>query len=67
MEGRPGAPIRGALQDISSHGFRAAHNCRDLSTGQTVLFAHAHAAGHARVVWTRIAGLSVESGFSYLR
>jgi hypothetical protein len=65
LEGRPGASIHGALKDISPRGFRAAHDCRDLSSGQIVRFAHAHAAGLARVAWTRITGLSVESGFCY--
>jgi hypothetical protein len=52
--------------DISSHGFRAAHTCRDIASGQMVAFEHAAASGRARVAWTRIAGRRVESGFCYI-
>ena len=61
-----GQTIEGVLRDLSAHGFRAAHDCPGLGSGQSVLFQHEKASGRARVVWTRIAGGRVESGFCYL-
>jgi hypothetical protein len=55
--------IQGKLVDVSTSGFRMAHNCSALTTGQYVTFAHVEARGRARVVWTRILDNSVESGF----
>jgi len=51
------------LLDQSAHGFRARHGFKGLTNGQIVDFEHDGAAGRARVVWTRIAGDQVESGF----
>jgi hypothetical protein len=65
-EGGPGSPVEGDLVDISQHGFRAAHAFTGLTTGQEVVFEHADAQGRARVMWTRILGASVESGFLVL-
>lgn len=62
----PSSPIEGALVDISRHGFRAAHNHTGLVTGQEVVFEHPATRGRARVMWTRIQGSSVESGFLIL-
>lgn len=59
----PGTEIAGELLDVSRSGFRAQHDCRDLHSGQVVLFHHDGAAGRARVVWNRIADQLVESGF----
>jgi hypothetical protein len=58
--------VKGDLLDVSAHGFRAVHHCRSLTSGQILTFEHAHDRGRARVVWTRIAGERVESGFCYL-
>ena len=55
--------VEGTLVDVSDHGFRMAHACSALTAGQFVEFAHFEAKGRARVVWTRITGSSVESGF----
>jgi hypothetical protein len=55
--------IQGRLVDVSSSGFRMAHGYAALEAGQTVEFSHLEATGRARVVWTRIAGARVESGF----
>jgi hypothetical protein len=55
--------FQGTLVDLSAGGFRAVHQCRGLSPGQFVRFAHPTASGRARVVWNRIAGEQVESGF----
>jgi len=55
--------ITGQLMDVSSSGFRAAHDCPHLRTGATVHFRHEAGSGRARVVWNRISGGSIESGF----
>jgi len=55
--------LDGVLLDTSSHGFRALHNCRTLAAGQVVSFEHSGGSGRARVVWTRIEGDQVQSGF----
>jgi hypothetical protein len=60
--GEPEQEVRGWLVDISLSGFRIAHDCRTLETGQTVEFTHPEAHGKARVVWNRIALGRVESG-----
>ncbi|HLI82967.1 MAG TPA: hypothetical protein VKV17_03565 [Bryobacteraceae bacterium] len=56
----------GILLDISANGFRALHNCPTLAAGYNVLFEHAGQKGRARVVWTRIDGGQVQSGFYVL-
>ncbi len=55
--------IHGRLVDVSSSGFRMSHGYTALESGQTVEFSHLEATGRARVVWTRISGERVESGF----
>ncbi len=55
--------IQGRLVDLSSSGFRMTHDYTALEAGQRVEFSHLEASGHARVVWTRIAGERVETGF----
>jgi CelD/BcsL family acetyltransferase involved in cellulose biosynthesis len=57
------AEIRAHLVDISASGFRASHQHQDLRHGQVVEFRHPVAAGRARVMWNRIAGGKVETGF----
>jgi hypothetical protein len=58
--------IRGELMDISETGFRMAHRCLTLGSGQTVVFMHSLGKGKARVAWNRVVGDSVESGFTIL-
>lgn len=58
--------ILGHLVDVSRSGFRAAHLHTTLTKGETVRFEHPTASGHARVVWNRIDGRSVETGFLIL-
>ena len=65
-EGGPSSPIEGDLVDISLHGFRAAHKHTGLETGQEVVYEHSDTRGRARVMWTRILGSSVETGFLVL-
>jgi hypothetical protein len=60
--GQPEREVQGRLVDISASGFRIAHDCRTLETGQTVEFSHPEAHGKARVVWNRIAISGVETG-----
>ncbi len=55
--------VLGRLLDYSKSGFRAMHACAALRSGQVVEFQHAVAVGKARVMWNRIAGDSVETGF----
>lgn len=61
------AQINGRLIDISARGFRAAHACTTLTSGEIVEFSHEAGEGIARVVWTRVnhagVSLSAESGF----
>ena len=55
--------IRGRLIDISTSGFRMAHDCASLAAGEVVEFSHVEAAGKARVIWNRILEDRVETGF----
>jgi len=56
--------IRGKLLDRSTSGFRAEHDCPELTSGQVVRFQLAASTkGQARVIWTRILGDRVETGF----
>ncbi len=59
--------IRGRLVDVNATGFRAGHQYTTLRAGQLVTFRHAFAQGLARVVWNRVIGNLVESGFQILR
>jgi hypothetical protein len=53
--------------DISSNGFRAEYENKDLQRGDRVRFRHEGGTGSAVVVWTRIVGLTVEAGFQVSR
>jgi hypothetical protein len=53
----------GSLVDTSEHGFRARHMMPNLNPGQQVRYRHSGGSGLARVVWNRILGSKVESGF----
>jgi hypothetical protein len=55
--------IQGRLVDVSTNGFRMTHAYVALEAGQIVDFSHSEATGRARVVWNRIAGVRVETGF----
>lgn len=55
--------VKGQLVDLSGSGFRMAHDCAVLEAGQIVEFSHSETAGRARVIWNRIAGARVETGF----
>ena len=59
--------VRAKLIDRSNTGFRAEHDSSELACGQMVEFQFpASAKRVARVVWTRIAGGRVETGFLIL-
>ena len=58
--------VRAQLVDYSKSGFRAVHEYSALTTGQVVLFQRMVAWGRARVVWNRILGAQVETGFVVL-
>jgi hypothetical protein len=55
--------IVGRLIDRSESGFRVEHSDATLESGQTVLFRHSYGSGRATVMWNRISGEAVESGF----
>jgi hypothetical protein len=59
--------ITADLVDTSAGGFRACHHCPTLTTGQTVWFEWESAEGRAIVVWNRMLGANVESGFAFLQ
>ena len=61
-----GEAIAGRLVDISRSGFRALHHAQALTAGQDVEFEIGERPGSARVIWTRISGGRVESGFLIL-
>jgi hypothetical protein len=61
-----GGEVRGKVLDRSAGGFRAQHDCSRLTCGQIVEFRLMSSSGLARVVWTRILGDCVESGFLIL-
>jgi PilZ domain-containing protein len=59
--------VWGRLLDRSTSGFRAEHDCAELTSGQEVRFRmSASVKGKARVVWTRIQAGRVETGFLIL-
>lgn len=66
LDGESQTQIDGRLVDISAAGFRASHRYASLSAGQVVRFCHLKAGGSARVIWNRIVGRKVETGFLIL-
>ncbi len=58
--------IEAELIDISASGFRAGHHHTRLELGDRVSFTHAKAQGEAKVMWNRVAGGSVQTGFLVL-
>jgi len=59
-------PISGQLVDASPQGFRITYEEPPLFSGQDVHFLLAQSEGQARVIWTRVMGSKVESGFLIL-
>jgi hypothetical protein len=66
LNGRLLATVPGLLLDIADSGFRARHASSALVPGEVVDFEFAGGEGRARVIWTRILGERVESGFLIL-
>jgi hypothetical protein len=58
-----GPAILAKLIDISSNGFRAAHQCAELHAGMELDFADSEREGRARVMWNRSADGNWISGF----
>jgi hypothetical protein len=58
--------IRGRLVDASAYGFRVAHEGAPPDAGREMRFEYRGAAGRARVVWNRVVGREVETGFVVL-
>jgi hypothetical protein len=65
-EGLMSISVPGRLLDVAASGFRVRHKSRSLVSGLTVHFEFPGAEGMARVMWTRILGDIVESGFHIL-
>ena len=65
-KGLAATSIPGEMLDINGSGFRARHGFQALVSGHIVEFAYGRQRGRARVVWTRILGDQVESGFMIL-
>jgi hypothetical protein len=63
LNGSALAAIPGHLLDIAESGFRAQHGSPTLRPGAIIEFELPGVKGRARVVWTRILGEHVESGF----
>jgi hypothetical protein len=61
-----GHEVSGQLLDYSRNGFRVVHAYRRLELGETVRFRHVLMHGRAKVVWNRITGNVVETGFLIL-
>lgn len=59
--------VRGSLSDISDEGFRMTHHCMELGAGEKIKFSHPYGQGWAIVIWTRVAGENVETGFLLTR
>jgi hypothetical protein len=59
--------VEGRLKDVTSSGFRAQHQCRELGPGQFTRFEFEGCEGRACVVWNRILGPHVETGFRILQ
>lgn len=58
--------VVGRLVDQSDRGFRVVHDHLRLAAGEAVQYFLPATSGSAVVVWTRIAGGAVESGFQIL-
>ena len=58
--------VSGHLIDLTKSGFRAHHGSPTLRSSYIVEFELAGLSGRARVVWTRVLGDQVESGFLIL-
>jgi hypothetical protein len=59
----PGVPFLGRLMDVSETGFRVHHDRFTLGSGELLSFEFSDRSGLACVVWNRIAGKQVETGF----
>ena len=58
--------VRAELLEVSTRGFRAAHNERSLAPGLEVNYRTATASGRARVIWTHVLEGRCVSGFLLL-
>ncbi len=61
-----GGVVVAELLDLSRSGFRAHYAIPSLVSGQRVAFHRQDASGTAIVVWSRVLGRDVESGFLVL-
>ena len=63
LAGTTGQQFRARLLDVSPHGFRAEHAIPTLSVGTELSFEHPGRSGKAVIVWNRIVGAGVQTGF----
>src|SRR5712691_8897081 len=61
--GTPALVISAFLMNLSESGFCASYTSKELSPGREVAFCHDGGLGVAKVVWTRVLGQEVQSGF----
>lgn len=66
LTGPPPVAICGELVDVSKHGFRASYRGAPFEAGQVIEFEHQGRSGGARVVWNRVDGQRVQTGFLVL-
>ena len=59
----PDVVFTGRLVDVSPGGFRVRHGRFALTAGELVAFEFEQQSGLAKVMWTRIVGQQVETGF----
>ena len=59
--------VRGRLLDANRTGFRVKHDCMTLNPGLEISYCRDGEMGHARVVWTMIAGSHRISGVMIYR
>ena len=67
LETGPGPEFHGTLVDHSASGFRTAHDSVALCVGREVGFEHPYAKGRARVIWNRVAGKEIHTGFLVIK
>ena len=67
LETAQGLEVQGTLVDHSPSGFRTAHDSAALWVGREVEFEHTFAKGRARVIWNRVAGNGIHTGFLVIK
>ena len=58
--------VKADLMEVSTRGFRAAHDANQLTPGLEVHYSGTSSSGRARVIWTHVLGGRIVSGFLIL-